>query len=181
MMATLLNDLNELTVAATTRHYKATRMDALLRTDSFAILALSRLPGSALGRRLPMSRWFIRRWLTAVYGVEIGKDVTLGAGVFFVHSVGVVIGGNARVGARVRFYGNNTIGTAKDNGYPTLEDDVQVGSGARVLGPVRVGARSIIGANAVVLSDVPPDSLVVGIPARVVARHNGAGAGAVHA
>ena len=61
----------------------------------------------------------------------------------FVHTVGIVIGGTARVGSRVRFMGSNTVGTAKDNGYPVIEDDVEVGAGARILGPIRVGARSV--------------------------------------
>jgi len=87
-----------------------------------------------------------------------------------VHPVGTVVGGTARVGDRVRFMGNNTVGTAKDNGYPIIENDVIVGAGARILGPVRIGARSVIGANAVVLSDVPPDSVAVGIPARWTAK-----------
>jgi serine O-acetyltransferase len=64
--------------------------------------------------------------------------------------------------------GNNTIGTAKDNGCPIIEDDVTVGCGARVLGPIRVGRGATIGANAVVLHDVPPGATVVGAPARVV-------------
>lgn len=106
----------------------------------------------------------------AVFGIEIGKDVELGPGVYFVHTLGVVIGGNAKVGARVSFMGNNTVGTAKDNGYPIIEEDVVVGCGARILGPVRVGARAKIGANAVVLSDVPPDTVVIGIPAKPVGR-----------
>ena len=83
------------------------------------------------------------------------------------HPVGIVVGGAARVGARVRFMGSNTVGTARGDGHPTIGDDVVLGCGARVLGPVRVGARAVIGANAVVLSDVPEDAVAVGVPARV--------------
>ena len=60
---------------------------------------------------------------------------------------------------------HNTVGTAKDNGYPIIESDVVVGCGARILGPVRVGARAVIGANAVVVHDVPPGAVATGIPA----------------
>jgi serine O-acetyltransferase len=64
--------------------------------------------------------------------------------------------------------GSNTVGTAKDNGYPVVGDDVVLGAGARVLGPVQVGARAVIGANAVVLSDIAADCVAVGVPARAV-------------
>ena len=63
--------------------------------------------------------------------------------------------------------GSNTLGTAKENGYPIVEDDVVVGCGARILGPIRVGKGATIGANAVVIHDVPPGATVTGIPARV--------------
>jgi serine O-acetyltransferase len=108
----------------------------------------------------------LRRAMSAIYGLEIGNAVTLGYGVDFVHPVGVVIGGDAKVGNRVKFMGSNTVGTAKENGHPVIEDDVIVGAGARILGPVRIGARAVIGANAVVVDDVPADTTVVGIPAR---------------
>jgi serine O-acetyltransferase len=146
---------------------------AVLSNDSYRILALHRL--REFGARhwaLPGLNHGLRILQSAVFGVEIGKDVSLGQGVYFVHPVGVVIGGNARVGDRVRFYGNNTVGTAKDNGYPIIEDDVIIGAGARILGPITVGARAEIGANAVVLNDVPADSVVVGMPARALPRRH---------
>lgn len=145
---------------------------AVLGTDSYRITALNRVRELARAWRVPLVNHALRVAQTAVLGVEIGKDVTLGAGVYFVHPLGVVIGGDARIGDRVRFYGNNTVGTAKDNGYPIIEDDVWIGAGARILGPVRIGARARIGANAVVLEDVPPDSVAVGIPARVLSRRD---------
>ena len=105
---------------------------------------------------------------TSHYGIEIGSNVQLGHGTYFVHPIGIVIGGNSKIGDRVKFMGSNTVGTAKDNGYPTIEDDVVVGVGARILGPITIGARSVVGANAVVLTDIPPDSVAVGIPAKVI-------------
>jgi serine O-acetyltransferase len=134
--------------------------------DSYTVLALQRVRNVARELRIPVVGRALRLFQTALYSIEIGKDVTLGKGVSFAHTLGIVIGGDARIGDRVRFMGNNTVGTARDDGFPIIEEDVLVGCGARVLGPIRVGARSVIGANAVVLEDVPPDSLVVGMPAR---------------
>ncbi len=142
----------------------------VLCSDAYRVLMLQRLREAARGLRIPLGNHVLRVAQTALLGVEIGKNVELGRGVYFVHSLGTVIGGDARVGERVRFYGNNTVGTAKDNGYPVIEEDVRVGAGARILGPVTVGARSYIAANAVVLKDVPPDSVAVGIPARILPR-----------
>lgn len=165
----LLQDARQLARAASGADDADAVRRAMLGNDSYRILALQRLRERALHSRwLPGVNHGLRVVQTAMFGIEIGKDVTLGEGVYFVHPVGIVIGGDATVGNRVRFYGNNTVGTAKDNGYPTIEDDVVVGAGARILGPITVGARSEIGANAVVLTDVPPDSVVVGIPARVI-------------
>lgn len=139
-----------------------------IRQDSFLILVSWRVRCAARRWRIPLVNHLLRRAQSVLFGIELGNDIELGSGVFFVHPVGIVVGGTARVGARVRFMGSNTVGTAKDNGCPVVEEDVVVGAGARVLGPVRVGARAVIGANAVVLADVPADSVAVGIPARVV-------------
>jgi serine O-acetyltransferase len=136
--------------------------------DSFQILFLTRVRERARRLRIPGVNHVLRRVQTVVYGLEIGNAVTIGEGVWFVHPIGTVVGGDARVGSRVKFMGNNTIGTVRDNGCPTIEDDVTVGAGARILGPVRVGAGAVIGANAVVLEDVPAGATVVGIPARPV-------------
>lgn len=141
---------------------------ALLTNDSYQILALHRGRELAWRVGLPVVSHVLRRVQTAVYGIEIGCEVTLGSGVYFVHPVGITIGGDARIGDRVRFYGNNTVGTAREDGYPTLEDDVIVGAGARILGPVTVGRGALIGANAVVITDIPAGGVAVGMPARVV-------------
>jgi serine O-acetyltransferase len=140
----------------------------VLTTDSFQLLALWRIRERARELHIPGVNHLLRRAMSAVYGLEVGNAVTLGYGVDFVHPVGVVIGGDAKVGNRVKFMGGNTVGTAKENGHPVIEDDVIVGAGARILGPVHIGARAVIGANAVVVEDVPADTIVVGIPARPV-------------
>lgn len=136
--------------------------------DSFPILMMYRARMEARRLHIPGINRLLRLTQMSLYGIEIGKDVQLGEGVSFVHSLGTVIGGNAKIGARVRFMGNNTVGTAKDNGYPVIEDDVVVGCGARILGPIVVGCGAVIGANAVVLQDVPKGAVMAGVPARVV-------------
>lgn len=133
-------------------------------SDGFKALALHRVRERIRRYHLPLGNHLLRRMTTVLYGMEIGNQVSLGDGVSFVHTLGIILGGDARVGARVRFMGNNTVGTAKDNGYPTIEDDVVIGAGARVLGPIRVGRGAVIGANAVVLRDVPPGAVVTGVP-----------------
>jgi len=149
---------------------------AALTQDSFAILALWRLRCAARRWRLPGVNHLLRRVQTVFFGIELGNDIALGRGVFFAHPVGTVVGGRARIGNRVCFMGSNTVGTARDEGWPVIGDDVVLGAGARVLGPVSVGERAVVGANAVVLSDVPADAVVVGIPARVVRERAGEGA-----
>lgn len=140
----------------------------MLRTDAWLILLLFRLRTRALKWRIPVVNRVLRLMQMVFGGVELGNDITLGEGVYFIHSLGTVIGGDARVGSRVRFLGNNTVGSASDNGYPVIGDDVEVGCGARILGPVRVGDGAVIGANAVVITDVPAGAVAVGIPAHVL-------------
>ena len=104
-------------------------------------------------------------------GIEIHPGATIGEGLFIDHGTGVVIGETAELGNNVTLYQGVTLGgTGKDMGkrHPTLEDNVVVGSGAKVLGPFRVGEGSKIGAGAIVLKEVPPHCTVVGNPGRVV-------------
>src|ERR1700754_2777964 len=155
MLRALWKDAIELTRASGGEMNAKAVSRAILAQDSYAITTLSRIRKAARQVHIPLVNHALRVVQTGFYGIEIGKDVTLGYGVYFVHPLGIVIGGDARIGDRVRFYGNNTVGTAKDNGYPVIEDDVWIGAGARILGPVCIGARSRIGANAVVLEDVP--------------------------
>ncbi len=147
----------------------------MLRTDAFFLLALFRVRALALRYHIPIVNRLLRQIQMILGGVELGNDITLGEGVYFIHSLGTVVGSGARIGARVRLLGNNTVGAASDDGAPIIEDDVEIGCGARILGPVRIGARAVIGANAVVLTDIPADHVAVGAPARAFpkrgARH----------
>ena len=106
-------------------------------------------------------------------GIEIHPGATIGRNFFIDHGSGVVIGETTEIGDNCTVYQGVTLGgTGKDIGkrHPTLGDNVMVGSGAKVLGPVKIGSGSKIAANAVVLHPVPENSTAVGIPARVVRR-----------
>jgi serine O-acetyltransferase len=124
-------------------------------------------------RRCLIAR-FISQFVRRNTGIEIHPGATIGPQLFIDHGMGVVIGETAEIGQGVTIYHGVTLGgTSLNQGkrHPTLEDHVVVGAGAKVLGNIRIGACSKIGANAVVLKSVPPDSVVVGIPGQVVRRH----------
>jgi len=106
-------------------------------------------------------------------GIEIHPGAVIGPGLFIDHGMGVVIGETAELGANVTLYHGVTLGgTSLNKGkrHPTLGDHVVVGAGAKILGGFTVGESSRIGANAVVVKPVPPNSVVVGVPGQIVRR-----------
>jgi serine O-acetyltransferase len=108
------------------------------------------------------------RWLT---GIEIHPGATIGHRLFIDHGMGVVIGETAEIGDDVLIYQGVTLGGTslrKEKRHPTLEDHVMVSAGASVIGPVRIGRGSRIGAGAVVVQSAPPYSTIVGIPGKVI-------------
>lgn len=119
-----------------------------------------------------LGRW-VSQVARALTGIEIHPGATIGRGFFIDHGMGTVIGETSEVGANVTLYHGVTLGGVsleKGKRHPTLEDDVVVGAGAVVLGAITIGHSSRIGANAVVVKPVPPDSVVVGVPGEVVVR-----------
>jgi serine O-acetyltransferase len=107
----------------------------------------------------------------AVTGIEIHPSARIGRGLFIDHGTGVVIGETAELGEDVTLYQGVTLGGtgfATGKRHPTVEDNVTIGSGAKLLGPITVGHGSKIGANSVVIADVPPHATVVGNPGHVV-------------
>lgn len=124
------------------------------------------------GRRLPAR--LISQFARFLTGIEIHPGATIGRRLFIDHGMGVVIGETADLGDDVMLYHGVTLGGKSRHGvprgakrHPTLEDGVTVGAGAKILGPVTIGAWSTIGANAVVTRDAPPKSLLLGIPATI--------------
>jgi serine O-acetyltransferase len=118
------------------------------------------------------ARWLsnLNRFLT---GIEIHPAVKVGKKVFIDHGMGVVIGETVEIGNNVLIYHGVTLGgvsLAKGKRHPTIEDDVIIGAGAKVLGNVVLGKGCIIGANSVVLKSVPAYTVVVGVPAQIIKR-----------
>jgi serine O-acetyltransferase len=120
---------------------------------------------------VPMAPMAISYASRAITGVEIHPAAHIGADFFIDHGSGVVIGETAEIGDRVTLYQGVTLGGtgfARGKRHPTIEDDVTIGSGAKLLGPVTVGHYAKVGANTVVVQDVPADSTVVGNPGHTV-------------
>ena len=119
--------------------------------------------------------FFLARWISQraarKTGIEIHPAATIGRRFFIDHGTGVVIGETAVIGDDVMIYQGVTLGgTGKDTGkrHPTIGNNVMIGAGAKVLGPLKIGDNSRVAANSVVLRDIPPDSTAVGVPAKVV-------------
>lgn len=123
--------------------------------------------------------YFLARWISQrtarKTGIEIHPGATIGKGLFIDHGNGVVIGETAIIGDNVTLYQGVTLGgTGKEKGkrHPTIGNNVMISAGAKVLGSFTIGENSKIGAGSVVLSEVPPNATVVGVPGRIVKRDN---------
>ena len=119
--------------------------------------------------------YFLARWISQraarKTGIEIHPGATIGRGLFIDHGSGVIIGETTVIGDNVTLYQGVTLGgTGKEQGkrHPTLEDNVMVSAGAKILGSFTIGENSKIGAGSVVLEEVPPNCTVVGVPGRIV-------------
>lgn len=121
--------------------------------------------------KIPVLPRLISYWSRVFTGIEIHPGATIGRRFFIDHGMGVVIGETTIIGDDVLLYQGVTLGgTGKEHGkrHPTIENNVIIGAGAKVLGNVIIGSNSRIGAGSVVVDDVPCDSTVVGVPGRVV-------------
>lgn len=142
------------------------RLKALLTDGTAAMFLYRAMQGARRWRLTPLE--MICNKLLVIFGqCVIGRGAEFGPGFVLIHSLGVVINGNVRGGARVHIEHQVTIGAEKRRS-PLIGDDVFIGAGAKILGGVAIGSGARVGANAVVLEDVPANATVVGIPARVV-------------
>jgi serine O-acetyltransferase len=108
---------------------------------------------------------FVQRRLLLRYGLEIAPGSTVGGGLYVAHPIGCVLHAES-IGENVSVISNVTFGTRGDGRWPTIGDRAFVGAGARIIGGIAIGADAAIGANAVVLHDVPEGATAIGIPAR---------------
>ena len=135
-----------------------------------ALLAY-RIAHALQGSSVPMLPRMISMLTRALTGIEIHPSATIGKGLFIDHGAGVVIGETAEIGDDVTLYQGVTLGGtgfAAGKRHPTVQDNVTIGSGAKLLGPITIGHGAKIGANSVVITDVPPNSTVVGNPGHPV-------------
>ncbi len=133
------------------------------------IMNLYRLSHKAHQAKIPFVPYILSRIIRLMFSAEIPYSCELGEGVDLIHGgLGVVIHPKARVGKKTKIYQNVTIGGREGRGHPNIGDKVYIGTGACILGGITVGDNAKIGANAVVIQDVPEGGVVVGIPAKVI-------------
>src|ERR1700728_5121937 len=154
-------------------------IEILLCYPGFHAVLLHRVAHKLYLARVPLLPRVISQFGRFFTGIEIHPGARIGHRFFIDHGMGVVIGETAEIGDDVLLYQGVTLGGTsfkKEKRQPTLEDHVMVSAGASVIGPVRIGRGSRIGAGAVVVSSAPPYSTIVGIPGKVIegesARHD---------
>ena len=151
-----------------------TKFEILLTYSGVHALAFYRFSHFLARKRLKLLARLISQFAKFLTGIEIHPNAKIESGIFIDHGFGVVIGETATVEEGVTIYHGVTLGgTGKDTGkrHPTIGNGVMIGSGAKVLGPFKVGDYSNIASGAVVLDEIPPNSTAVGVPARVIKRN----------
>src|SRR5207344_3337010 len=146
-------------------------LEVVLTYTGFHALLAYRLSHWLKSYNVPFLPRAISQVARVLTGIEIHPAAKIGSGFFIDHGMGVVIGETAEIGDDVTLYQGVTLGGtgfATGKRHPTVEDNVTIGSGAKLLGPITVGHGSKIGAGSVVIHDVPPNSTVVGNPGHVV-------------
>ena len=147
-----------------------TALKLLYRYMPLRAVAWFRLGAWFRRRGVPFVPGFVQRRIYRVFGLEISPDISVGGGLYIAHPVGTAIYAR-HIGRNCSIISVVTIGMRNKWEFPTIGDNVFIGAGARVLGGICVGNDASIGANAVVIHDVPDGATVVGIPAKVTRIH----------
>lgn len=150
------------------------KLEVILTYSGLHAIWMHRIAHVLYKRKFFLLARIISQFSRFLTGIEIHPGAKIGKGLFIDHGMGVVIGETCEIGDYVTIYQGVTLGgTGKEKGkrHPTIEDHVLIASGAKVLGSIRIGRCSKIGAGSVVLREVPPNSTVVGVPGRVVVQN----------
>jgi serine O-acetyltransferase len=148
-------------------------LEVMLLYPGFHAILFHRIAHWFFKRKLFFIARSISQFSRFITGVEIHPGATIGRGLFIDHGMGIVVGETAEIGDNCTIYHGVTLGgTGKDRGkrHPTIGNNVLISTGAKILGPFKVGDNSRIGANAVVLREVEPNTTVVGVPGRPVKK-----------
>ncbi len=148
-------------------------LEVLLCYPGVHALAFHRVANGLWRRGWISAARFVSHVARFVTGIEIHPAARIGRGVFIDHGMGIVIGETAEIGDNVNLLQGVTLGgtsTRREKRHPTLRDNVTVGSGAKIIGAITIGENSRVGAGSVVVRDVPPNAVVVGVPGRVTSK-----------
>ncbi len=146
-------------------------LEVLLAYPGLHAIIMHRQANWLYRHHLKLCARLLSQWARFITGIEIHPGATIGDRFFIDHGMQVVIGETVVIGNDVLMYQGSTlggVGTGKGKRHPTIGNNVVIGTGAKVLGNVTVGDNVRVGANSVVIKDVPPNSTVVGVPARIV-------------
>lgn len=145
-------------------------LEVLLTYSGLHAIILYRIAHFLWKVKMPFFPRLISQLARGLTGIEIHPGAAIGQSLFIDHGMGVVIGETSIIGDNVTLFQGVTLGgTGKEKGkrHPTVEDNVVIGAGAKILGNITIGDNSYVGANAVVIKDVPPNSTIVGVPGRI--------------
>lgn len=141
----------------------------IIRNERSSLMKVFRLMEYLNTKKVPLLPGFLMRYIRIIYSCDLPVNLKLGKGVILKHNgLGVVIHPNAIIGENTQIYQNVSIAGRNNRGTPIIGKNVFIGCGACVLGGVKIGDNVSIGANAVVLTDIPDNAVVVGVPGKVV-------------
>ncbi len=150
----------------------SSNLEVILAYPGFHARQLHRLAHTLRQARIPILPRVISHFNRLITGIEIHPGAKIGNGFFIDHGMGVVIGETAEIGDNCHLYQGVTLGgtsTRREKRHPTLEDNVEVGAGAKLIGAITIGENAQVGAGSVVVTNVPPNATIVGVPGHIVA------------